>query len=442
MSLRPYAEYKDSGVAWLGEVPAHWEMKPLWTLYRRSKRTNFPDEELLSVYRDFGVIPKSSRDDNNNRPSEDLSLYQFVNPGDLVINKMKAWQGSVAISEYRGIVSPAYFVYESLHSGDSRYFHYLMRSIEYTAGYLSISKGIRINQWDLEPQYHSRMPILVPSVDERKQIAKILDHETAKIDALIAEQEKLIALLAEKRQAVISHAVTKGLNPDAPMKDSSIPWLGEVPAHWDVKALRRVVSLNPSKSEVAHFPKDSEVSFLPMEAICENGDLILDRFRKLSEVETGYTYFRNGDVTIAKITPCFENGKGGVMTGLLNDFGFGTTELIVVRPDLNFISAGYLNCIFKSKIFRSESERSMYGAGGQKRVSDDFVRNLTWAIPPASEQNNIERLINTQSQQFELLKNNAQTAISLLKERRSALISAAVTGKIDVRNWQPEASAA
>lgn len=128
MTFPRYADYKDSGVEWLGEVPGHWAEKPLWTLFRRTKRVGFADETLLSVYRDFGVIPKSSRDDNFNKESEDLGLYQLVHPGDLVINKMKAWQGSVAVSGFRGIVSPAYFVYEALHKENSRYLHYLMRS--------------------------------------------------------------------------------------------------------------------------------------------------------------------------------------------------------------------------------------------------------------------------------------------------------------------------
>ncbi len=241
MSLPTYPAYKDSDVAWLGEVPEHWEIKPLWTLFRRIKRTGYENEQLLSVYRDHGVVPKASRDDNNNKPSDDLTPYQLVKCGDLAINKMKAWQGSVAISGYQGIVSPAYFVYESINDEVPRFLHYLMRSPRYITGYLSLSKGIRVNQWDLEPQYHSRMPILVPPKEEQSVIANFLDLETTKIDALIAEQQRLIELLKEKRHAVISYAVTKGLNPDAPMKDSGIEWLGEVPKHWEVQRLTKCV---------------------------------------------------------------------------------------------------------------------------------------------------------------------------------------------------------
>ena len=151
MSFPRYPKYKPSGVEWLGEVPRHWALRPLCALFRRLKRTDFPDEQLLSVYRDFGVVSKDSRDDNFNKASDDLSAYQLVEPGDLVINKMKAWQGSVAVSNLRGIVSPAYFTYFATHTECSRYLHYLMRSLPYIACYQTMSKGIRINQWDLEP---------------------------------------------------------------------------------------------------------------------------------------------------------------------------------------------------------------------------------------------------------------------------------------------------
>ncbi|WP_272961487.1 restriction endonuclease subunit S, partial [Alcanivorax jadensis] len=198
MIFPKYLDYKKSGHDWLGDIPSAWRIVPLWSLFSRVKRTGFADEELLSVYRDHGVIPKASRSDNFNKPSDDLSAYQLVAIDDLAINKMKAWQGSVAISEYRGIVSPAYHVYVAKHAECSRYLHYLFRSMEYIAGYLANSKGIRVNQWDLEPQQHSRMPVILPSPSEQKTIAAFLDHETAKIDALIAEQQRLIELLKEK----------------------------------------------------------------------------------------------------------------------------------------------------------------------------------------------------------------------------------------------------
>lgn len=206
--LNPDAPMKDSGVEWLGDVPEHWEQKPIWSMFARTKRTNHPNELLLSVYRDYGVIPKNSRDDNHNRASEDLTPYQLVNPNDLVINKMKAWQGSIAISEHRGIVSPAYYIYEPKKPYYSKYIHHLIRSVYFIQSYKNFSKGIRVNQWDLEHDAFTHINLLLPPLTEQQKIVSFLDSETSRIDNLIAKQEKLIEKLKEYRSSIISHAVT------------------------------------------------------------------------------------------------------------------------------------------------------------------------------------------------------------------------------------------
>ena len=248
MQFKQYPSYKNSGVEWLGDVPEHWQQKPIWSLFKRIKRTNFPTERLLSVYRDYGVIPKDSRDDNHNRASEDLTPYQLVCANDLVINKMKAWQGSIAISELRGIVSPAYYIYQPKAEYHSKYIHFLIRSAYYIQSYKNYSKGIRVNQWDLESEAFTHIDLLLPSLDEQQKIVAFLDTETTRIDNLIAKQEKLIELLEEQRKSIISHAVTKGLNPNAPMKDSGVEWLGDVPEHWEVKRFGYIFTENKKKN--------------------------------------------------------------------------------------------------------------------------------------------------------------------------------------------------
>jgi type I restriction enzyme S subunit len=144
-------------------TPPGWTTKPLWSLFRRRKQTGYPNEEFLSVYREYGVIPKSSRDDNFNKESDDLSSYQLVTEGALVTNKMKAWQGSIAISRYRGIVSPAYYVYEPQSDEYDQFLHYLLRSDPYIALYGRISKGVRVNQWDLEHEALRNVPVMLPN---------------------------------------------------------------------------------------------------------------------------------------------------------------------------------------------------------------------------------------------------------------------------------------
>lgn len=210
-------------------------------------------------------------------------------------------------------------------------------------------------------------------------------------------------------------------------KDSGVDWLGDVPEHWEVKQFRHVAETNPSKSETAALHRDALVSFLPMEAIGEDGSLDLSQTRPIADVENGYTYFRDGDVTLAKITPCFENGKGAVMHGLTNGIGFGTTELIVVRPRCGEIMDAYIHMIFASDQFRHLGESHMYGAGGQKRVPEGFVRNFVTAFPPVSEQCAIARFLADETAKIDALIAEQQQLIDLLKEKRQAVISHAVT---------------
>lgn len=202
----------------------------------------------------------------------------------------------------------------------------------------------------------------------------------------------------------------------------------EAPAHWSPIRLGRVVTLNPSKSEVTGVDPDSEVSFLPMEAIGERGDLDLSRTRPVSELlPSGYSYFRNGDVVFAKITPCFENGKGALIKGLSGGIGFGTTELIVLRPMRNRLIETFLDYLVRSDYFRRIGESRMYGAGGQKRVPDAYVRGYYFALPPLAEQRAIAAFLDRETAKIDGLIEEQERLIELLKEKRQAAISQAVT---------------
>lgn len=206
--LRAGVGLKYSGAEWLGMVPAHWDIKPFWAIYRPKKETGYPKETLLSVYRDHGVIEKNSRDDNKNRASEDLTSYQLVVKGDLVTNKMKAWQGSIAVSSLRGIVSPAYYVYRKVHCESDSFLHHLFRSAPYITGYRSVSKGIRVGQWDLDSEKFRLFPVLIPPKDEQQEIVDHIQRSTSQIDALMSKTDQSIEMLRERRMAVITAAVT------------------------------------------------------------------------------------------------------------------------------------------------------------------------------------------------------------------------------------------
>ncbi len=438
-NYKAYPEYKDSGVEWLGEVPNHWKTLSISRLFSRIKRTGYTEKELLSVYRDYGVIPKSSRDDNNNKPSEDLSPYQLVEPNDLVMNKMKAWQGSIAISEYEGIVSPAYFVYKPnnvlFELAYPRYVHYLLRNPIYVTQYLSRSKGIRVNQWDLDPDEFRNIELLLPDKSEQEKIYSFLDHETAKIDNLIEKQNQLIELLKEKCQAVISHAVTKGLNPDVPMKDSGVEWLGKVPEHWTIAQLKfNTIEMQTGPFGSQLHAEDYVVDGIPLinPAHMNAGMIIPDPKVTVDEAtqeRLGRHKLSEGEIIFSRRG---ELGRCAVVKKSNEGWLCGTGSLKAkltkkIIPD-------YAYTLISSEGVVSELTLESKGST-MANLNTETLGRIRLPVPPISEQEAILDYIKIISDKYDYLIRSADTAIRLMQERRTALISAAVTGKIDVRDW-------
>lgn len=206
--LDPDVEMRDSGIAWVGDIPAHWLVEKVKFHLQRNEPRNPGDKQVLSVYREYGVIPKDSRDDNHNVTSEDTSNYKYVVPGNLVINKMKAWQGSMGVSEYEGIVSPAYFIYKFTDNQIMpKYLHYLFRSC-YKDEFRRISGGIREGQWDLSPYEFSNTLLLIPPIDEQNGIVSYIDARISEIESAIAEKKQQIETIEEYKKSLIFEYVT------------------------------------------------------------------------------------------------------------------------------------------------------------------------------------------------------------------------------------------
>jgi type I restriction enzyme S subunit len=243
----------------------------------------------------------------------------------------------------------------------------------------------------------------------------------------------MIELLKEKRSALITQAVTKGLDTKVKLKPSGVQWIGDIPEGWEVRRWRYIAICNPTKGE-ANISEDIEVQFVPMELVPDEGYLLdLSETRKAHEVYKGYTYFINGDVLIAKITPCFENGKGAIAENLKNGIGFGTTELHVYRAHQDKMNSKYLFMISKLKAFRSLGEASMKGAAGQKRVTDLFIKDSIIPLPPLHEQSAIVEFLDKEMSKIDTLIRKIENQIELLNKYKQSLITHAVTGKIDVR---------
>ncbi|MCZ0963873.1 restriction endonuclease subunit S [Paracoccus benzoatiresistens] len=430
---RRYPAYRDSGVEWLGEVPEGWKVSRFRHLFRESSEKI--DTEvvgvMLSVSGYRGIEIKEYDDENRRRLDEDLVGYRIVRPGQLVVNTMWLNYAGLGVSEYEGHVSPAYRAYDFVPEVERRYFHHLLRSDLYVKGYTRLLTGIRPNSLQMGRDDLMDFPVLVPPQSDQTAIATFLDRETAKIDALVDEQRRLIVLLCEKRQAVISHAVTKGLNPEAPLKPSGVDWLGDVPEGWEVTPLKHMCShvvdclhTTPTYDGVLLYPAirtaDVERGCLKLnQARLVSEEVYLERIQRLRPQENDIVYSREGErLGLAALVP------SGV------DLCLGQRMMMFrVRDGLD--PTFVMWALNSDSIYEQVVERNLGSTSPHVNIGD--VVNFRLAIPSLSEQRAISSFVTTQTEKIDATIATSQSAIALLQERRAVLISAATTGKIDVR---------
>ncbi|MBK9134730.1 MAG: restriction endonuclease subunit S [Betaproteobacteria bacterium] len=349
------------------------------------------------------------------------------------MNIMLAWNRGLGVSRHYGIVSPAYSVFKPLPGSSPRFLDYMVRSDRVTLYFKAFSSGVVDSRLRLYPDIFGSMYCAMPTAVEQVAIADFLDRETAKIDALIAEQEKLIALLAEKRQATISHAVTRGLDPDVPMKDSGVQWLGEVPAHWQVVRLKFVASVQTGIAK----GKDTagkDVRTVPYIRVAnvQDGYLALQEIATI-EVEADLVdryLLKPGDVLMNEGGDFDKLGRGAVWNGEIEGC-IHQNHVFAVRP--RTVSPAWLDRVtstpYAQFYFMTRSKQSTNLAS----ISSSNIMELPVLLPPAGEQNQILAFIDEEARKLDALGDDAERAITLLRERRAALITATVTGQIDVR---------
>lgn len=436
MKLKPYPEYKDSGVPWLGKIPAHWNEKRAKYFFKEvDERSQTGEEEMLSVSHITGVTPRSQKNVTMFKAESNVG-QKVCQPDDLVINTMWAWMSALGVSRFSGIVSPSYGVYRprTKENFNSHFLDRLLRTEGFRSEFICRSTGIRSSRLRLYPDKFLSIPIPCPPLEEQKGISIFLKSQEISVRKFLRNKRRLIGLLKEQKQNIINRAVTRGLDPNVKLKSSGVEWIGDIPEHWNISKIKRLVSFNPSKSETdVNLAEERMVVFLPMEKISANGQIDCSEKRSLTEVWSGFTYFRRGDVVIAKITPCFENGKGAYLEELETDFGFGTTELIVLRPSSK-IEGAFLRLHTSSKRFLELGEQHMTGAAGQQRISSEFVSDYRIGLPPVNEQKEILRYIDKNSRKIDRAISRAEREIELMTEYRTRLISDVVTGKVDVRD--------
>lgn len=440
--LKPYEDYKEIGLFYIERVPKHWKLlRNKYIFSERNIRSKCGEEELLSLSQYTGVSRKKDKKLVGKglvTNAKSLVGYKIVKPFDLVVNIMLAWNGSLGISKYDGIISPAYCIFKVNENYNPWYFHYLLKTGTMTTAFKTLSTGVIESRLRLYPESFYQLYSLIPPKEEQDQIVRYLDSKLSKINKFIKAKKKQIELLKEQKQAIINQAVTKGLDPNVKMKPSGIEWLGDIPEGWEIRRIKNISRVNPALNDyLDKYLLENKVVFLPMEKISEHGEIDNSELRAIKEVKNGFTGFERNDVVIAKITPCFENGKGACLDTLKTDIGFGTTELIVLRANEEALPK-FLDLIVRTSYFRNLGARNMTGSAGQKRVPVEFVANFSLGIPIIDEQQKIVSYIVTKvftiNKSIEVIKKE----IDLITEYRNSLISAVVTGKVDVRHIKVE----
>lgn len=437
MSLPRYPEYKDSGLEWLGQVPAHWDVAPLKRSFQivggstpKSDKAEYWDGPVIWVSpADLSKLRSIYINDSARKITEDglASCGTTLVPAGSIVLSTRAPIGSLAIAATSLCTNQGCKALVPNNVANSRFFAFLLLA---ATNELNI-RGKGTTFLELSSDELGAFKTTLPSPDEQTAIATFLDRETGKIDALIAEQEKLLALLAEKRQATISRAVTKGLNPNAPMKDSGVAWLGEVPRHWRVSPLKYLVTFSsggtPSKENLDYW--DGEIPWASAK------DLKVERLHDTADHITQLAI----DNRAASLLPA--GTVLVVVRGMILARIFPVTQIAVpmaINQDLKglrpteAVDSNYLAWLLRGSA--DESLQRLDEAGhGTKALRMDAWSSMQLPVPPRDEQIKIASFLDAETAKLDALKDESERAIALLKERRSALIAAAVTGQIDVR---------
>lgn len=403
--------------------PRNWARYPFWSLAKQKSISNRLDEGLLSVYLDRGVIPYSEGGGLVHKPAESLEKYQLVEPGDFVLNNQQAWRGSVGVSDHRGIVSPAYLVFTLERTKLlPKFAKYLVRDRWYVEQFMLASLSVGDIQRQIKWPHLRKISVSLPDLQTQEQLARSLDRETGRIDDLITKKTRFIGLLKEKRAAVITHAVTKGIDPNAPMKEGPFKALGQIPEHWDVSPVGR--SLRLSRKTVGQRHDQFKLLSLTTRGVIERD--ISENFGKFPESFDTYQEVQPGNFVFC----LFDIDETPRTVGLSTLPGM-ITGAYAVFDCLSPAYAGYLYHLFLH-LDTCKGLKPFY-TGLRKTIRPPKFAAIRIPYPPEEEAWRIVEHIETQTSKIDQLIAKSERSIDLLREKRSALITAAVTGKIDVR---------
>jgi type I restriction enzyme, S subunit len=404
-----------------------WDCRRLRSLLRPRSERNRADLPLLTVARERGVFVRSAEDANHNTIPEDLSNYKVARRGDLVINKMKSWQGSLGLAPVDGIVSPAYFVFEA-DIAVPQFGHHLLRSKPYVAKFGAASDGVRVGQWDLNVPRMREIELLLPEAGEQAAIVKYLAHANARIDKAIAAKRRLIALLREQAQATACEVVVRGLDPNAGLRDVALPWVKQIPAHWDyvpVKRLFESMVYGTSENSTGTGP----VTALGMGELL-NGRVVLARRGGLAAIPHGLD-IQEDDLLFNRTNSPALVGKIARVAGDTRDLTFAS-YLVRCRV-ATAVDPRWATWLLGSPDFiafaRSQALLSLH----QANLSATRYGSLPVVLPSLAEQIEISNFLNEVTADIGNVVAQNEREVALLQEFRTRLVADVVTGQVDVR---------
>ena len=421
-----YEKYKKSISPFLEEIPFHWKETYLSHAYSLSSDTGHTEEQLLSVFLDKGVVSYSSTDQKQvHKPSEDMSKYQLVNPGDFVINNQQAWRGSVGISRYKGIVSPAYYIWRPRKDNNPYYMNYLFRDHYIIDQFVLASKGVGSIQRQVYVPYMKRIILSIPPREEQDQIVRYLDWQVSKINKLIHGYQRQIKLLEERRQTVIDRAVTKGVRQGRQMHSIQANWMGDIPADWKMIPSKRLFL----ESKERKHPDDKPATASQKYGIILQEDYMKSENKRIVIATQGLDDWKHVEPDNFVIS--LRSFQGGIERSEI--FGCVTWHYIVLLPQ-KYVVPRYFKWLLKSKSYiKALQGTSEFIRDGQDLRYSNFVK-VDLPLIPASEQEEIADCIEQETAKIDRAIPVLEKEIELLKEYRTRLISDVVTGQMDVRN--------
>jgi type I restriction enzyme S subunit len=424
--LKPYADYKDSGLPWLGQVPAHWRMVRNGSLFSQRSQTGYAELPILEVSLKTGVQVRRFGEAGRKQVMSDLGKYKRAVQGDLAYNTMRMWQGALGVCPVDGLVSPAYVVARPYQGVEARYFAALFRTGDYMAEIDSASRGIVKDRNRLYWDQFKQMQSSCPPLDEQVSIMRFLDWANGRLERTIRAKRKVIALLTEQKQAVVRRAVTHGLDSAVPMKSTGIPWLGSIPCHWSVRRFKFLATINSGQIDPRKSAYRDMVLIAPNHIESGSGRLLAQQTAAEQGADSGKYLVGRGQIVYSKIRPNLRKATIAPSDCLCS------ADMYPITPSASELLPEYFLLVLLSQPFTKFAvDASMRVA--MPKVNREALADCPLWYPALDEQAELLKKVAGENQPIDEAIKRLNHEIDLLREYRTRLVADVVTGKLDVR---------